>query len=234
MKFHAVELLNKHNLLGSDTTYIHCNTLSDQEMQLVADTGGTASIAPEVEMHMGHGFPATGRLLAHGIRPSLSIDVVTAIGGDMFGVMRATLAMERALVNDRALQQGRVVDRLDLTTRDVLEFATIEGARACGLADKIGSLTPGKEADIIMLKTDRPNLMPLNNPIGATVLAANPANVDTVLVAGTPVKRNGQFTSLDLTRVYKLAEESRDFLLEQVGLRPGFDWPLNTPDAWKP
>src|SRR5581483_5241661 len=116
--------LRDQGLLGPDTTYVHCNTLPDEELRMIADSGGGISVSPEVEMNMGHGMPVTGRALAQGIRPCLSVDVVTGIGGDMFTVMRVCLAMERSLVNDRAIQAGTSVDRLPLTSRDVQETAT--------------------------------------------------------------------------------------------------------------
>ncbi len=184
-------------------------------------------------MNMGHSMPATGRLLAHGIRPSLSVDVVTGIGGDMFTTMRMALAMERALVNDRALRAGTSVDRLALTSRDVLEFATIEGARACGLADRIGTLTPGKQADVIVVRTDALNLAPLNNPIGALVLATHPSDVEWVFVAGRAVKRDGRLSHSDLAQVRARAAASRDYLFERAGLRPGLDWTLPFETKWK-
>ena len=220
-------------LLGPDTTYVHCNTLRDDELRRMADSGGSASVSPEVEMNMGHGMPATGRLLEHGIRPSLSVDVVTGIGGDMFTVMRMCLAMERALVNQRALQAGTSVDRLSLTTRDVLEFATLEGARACGLADRVGSLSPGKQADLILVRTDGLNLTPLNNPVGALVVATHPGDVDSVFVAGRALKRHGRLLYPDLAGLRTRAVASRDFLLARAGLQPGLDWTLPFESRWK-
>ncbi|HEY6760560.1 MAG TPA: amidohydrolase family protein [Baekduia sp.] len=211
-----VALLDEHGLLGPDTTYVHCSRLEDDELDLIAATGGTASVACEVEMHMGHGYPPTGRLLAAGVRPSLSIDVCTGIGGDMFSAMRSTLSMQRAMANDEALNAGVTPDRLDVTTRDVLEFATIEGARALGIDDRTGSLTPGKEADVVLLRTDHLNMFPVNNPVASVTLAANTSNVDTVLVRGKVIKREGRMVGIDVPRLRRLADESRDFLLDAV------------------
>ena len=97
-----------------------------------------------------------------------------------------------------------------LTARDVLEFATIEGARANGLGDKIGTLTPGKEADIVLLRTDRLNVMPMNNAVGAVVSNMGPSNVDTVLIAGRIMKREGRMVGLDFARLQRLGDEARD------------------------
>ena len=139
----SVAALKDAGLLGPDTTYIHCSRLDDDECEMIAESGGSVSIASEVEMHMGHGFPPTGQMLKAGVRPSLSIDVCTGIGGDMFGQMRVALAMQRALDNDAILRAGGAPEKLDIRARDMLEFATIQGARACGLDHKVGSLTPG-------------------------------------------------------------------------------------------
>ncbi len=154
----------------------------------------------------------------------MSIDVCTGIGGDMFGAMRSILSMQRALDNQAHLEAGTQPERLDLTTRDVLGFATIEGARACGLDHKTGSLTPGKEADVVLIRTDRPNLTPVNHPVANVVLAANTSNVDSVFVTGHPIKRDGQLVNVDLARARRLAHESRDYLFESTGMETGGGW----------
>jgi 5-methylthioadenosine/S-adenosylhomocysteine deaminase len=229
----AIEMLDELGLLADDTTYVHCNTTTDAGLKMMADTGGTASVAAPIEMLMGHGFPATGRLLQAGIRPSLSVDVVSVNGGDMFGLMRATLTCERALANDKALQAGTTLDVLPITTRDVLEFATIEGARAVGLDDRIGSLTPGKQADLIVVRPDNAGMYPLSNPVGAVVLATQVQNVTTVLVGGKVVKRDGVLESVDISRVRDLGQQARDDVLEKAGLSGRvFDWQLEPLPEW--
>ncbi|MFN8562880.1 MAG: amidohydrolase family protein [Anaerolineae bacterium] len=210
--------MGKAGLLGSDTTYIHCTTLSDDEIQMIVDTGGTFSLASPVEMMMGHGMPPTQRFLDRGLRPSLSVDVETNVPNDMFTQMRTVLSLQRALVFQRSLAGEKNLPSL-LTTRDALEFATIEGARANGLADKIGTLTPGKDADIVMLRTDRINVTPLNDPIGAVVWGMDTSNVDSVFVAGKPMKRNGVLVGVDLNRLRQLAYESRDYVVNRAHFR---------------
>jgi cytosine/adenosine deaminase-related metal-dependent hydrolase len=217
--------------MGPDTTYVHCSRLHDDELRMIADTGGSVSIATEVEMHMGHGYPPTGRLVKAGVRPSLSIDVCTGIGGDMFTAMRTTLAMQRALDNDEVIRAGGTPSHLELTARDILEFATIEGARTLGLADRTGSVTPGKEADLVLLRTDRLNMMPVNNPVAAVTLAANSSNVDSVMVAGRFVKLAGELVQVDVHKVREVVEASRDYLVAHTpgasiggGWQPSADW----------
>ena len=178
---------------------------------------GTFSIATAIEMQMRHGMPPLDRILRLGARPSLSVDVETNICSDMFTQMRAAFQIQRALVNQRALYGGIFDGENLVTVQDVLEFTTIEGARTVGLADKTGSLTPGKEADIIMLRADRLNVFPLNDPVGAVVVGADTGNVDSVFIAGRAMKRNGQILNVDLDRARKLAVESRDYVVAKAG-----------------
>jgi 5-methylthioadenosine/S-adenosylhomocysteine deaminase len=209
----AVTDLHSRGLLGPDLIYIHCNTCTDEELRMIADTGGHVSISPRVEMQMGHGYPATGRLCAAGIEPSLSIDVVSGVGGSLFAEMRGTLEAERGWQNHAALQRGETVPELSITAKDVVRMATIEGARTLGLEDRIGSLTPGKQADIILLDVDQPNVLLVNN-LPAAVTLADSHNVDAVFIAGEPVKAGGKILSHDLRAVQKLARCSRDRLLQ--------------------
>jgi len=168
-------------------------------------------------MQMRHGMPPIDRILRLGARPSLSVDVETTVCGDMFTQMRAALQVQRALVNQRALNNETIPGETLLTVRDVLEFATIEGARTVGLGHKTGSLTPGKEADIITLRTDRLNMVPLNDAVGAVVVGADTGNIDSVFIAGRAMKRNGQLVNADVDRARKLAVESRDYVVAKSG-----------------
>ncbi|MDX6619059.1 MAG: 5-methylthioadenosine/S-adenosylhomocysteine deaminase [Gaiellales bacterium] len=224
-KGRPIAQLHERGLLDSTQTYVHCNSLADDELQMMASAGCTASISPDIEMQMGHGWPATGRLLQAGMRPSLSIDVCCSNGGHLFGTIRATIGTQRGF--DQAAAGGALKE-LQLTCRDVLEFATIEGARAIGMDGKIGSLTPGKRADVILIRTDNFGMTPMNNPIGAIVYNAHPGLVDTVLVDGEIVKRDGTLVDVDVARVRRLAVASRDDILRRAdganGARLGGDW----------
>jgi cytosine/adenosine deaminase-related metal-dependent hydrolase len=192
--------------------------LSDDEIQMIVDTGGTVSLAAPVEMMMGLGMVPTQRFLDRGLRPSLSIDVETNVPNDMFTQMRSVISLQHALMFEQKLS-GKENVPAPLTARDLLEFATIEGARANGLADKTGSLTPGKDADIIMLRTDRPNIFPINDPIGAVVWGMDTSNVDSVFVAGQARKRNGQLLGVDLNQLLKMAYDSRDYVVSKSGFK---------------
>ena len=216
--------MQSRGLLKDDTTYVHCNTIGDDELRLMADSGGTASIAPELEMQMGHGLPPALRMLAVGIRPSISSDVVTTVPADMFGAMRALLAGTRLMVHMKALEEKRMVEPLPLSSREVLEFATIEGAKACGLDHKTGSLTPGKEADIVLIDTDAMSLIPVNHPVSAVVEFSHIGNVDTVMVGGKVMKRNGKLVGVDFPAFRRRVEATRDGLFARAGAPTDGSW----------
>lgn len=211
-----LQAMGEAGLLGADTTYIHCTTLNDNEIKMIVDTGGTISISAPVEMMMGHGMVPTQKFLDRGLRPSLSVDVETNVPGEMFTQMRAILSLQRALVFDRVLSgEGGGADFLN--ARDGLEFATVHGARAVGLESKVGTLTPGKEADIILLNMNRVNVMPVNDPIGAVVWGMDTGNVDSVMVAGRFLKRGGKLLGVDLAQIQRKVYESRDYVVSKSG-----------------
>ena len=168
---------------------------------------------------MGHGPPPTGKMMARGVRPSLSVDVVSSVPGEMFTQMRT------ALVYDRILEFTDTPDEAfapKLTHRDVLEFATIDGARSIGSRTGSGSLTPGKQADIVLLNVNAINTAPMVDPIGTIVVFSDTSNVDSVFVAGRAVKRNGQLVDADLEQTFRKLDESRNHILGEGGLLP--DW----------
>ncbi len=175
-----IDFLREHGLLRPNTLYVHGNSLPDEDLRLIADSGAAMSITPAVEAQMGHGAPTVNRLRAFGITTGLGVDVVTSVAGDMFSLMRATLLTSHVSPGER------------VSTADVLRLATLDGARALGLGEKIGSLRAGKEADLVLLRADAVNLAGAHDPIGAVVTAAHPGNVDSVLVAGKFVKQHGE------------------------------------------
>ncbi len=200
----------------SDEITVEClrPEVRDPELafQMIVDTGGTVSLSVPVEMQMGHGMPPTQRFLDRGLRPSLSVDVETNVPSDFFTQMRSAISLQRVLLFERLLAGEQNLPPF-LTSRDVIEFATIEGARANGLDHKIGTLTPGKEADVIMLRTDLVNVFPVNDPIGAVVWGMDTSNVDSVFVAGKALKRNGQLLGVDMNRIRTMTYASRDHVV---------------------
>jgi cytosine/adenosine deaminase-related metal-dependent hydrolase len=211
-RFGMINKLNELGLLHPGDTYIHCCYFSDEEWQLVADTGGYVSIAPQIELQMGHGWAPVVKALQYGLRPSYSIDVVTTAPGDMFTQMHAAFAAERARVNAVYWERNEPAEGL-LTARQMLEFATINGAYVAGLESRTGSLTPGKKADVVLIDATAINVTPVIDPVAAVTLAADVSNVDTVIVNGEVKKRHGKLLA-DVARARGLVEASRDHLVE--------------------
>ncbi|MEU6684744.1 amidohydrolase family protein [Streptomyces sp. NPDC046832] len=211
-RFGMVKQLHALGLLGPDTTYVHSCHLSGEEWQMVADSGGTISVAPQVELQMGHGWPPVMQAIEYGLRPALSIDVVTTVPGDMFTQIRAAFGAERARVNADCWQANMPVPSTMLTARQMLEIATVNGAHVAGLEDRTGSLTPGKRADVVAIDATAPNVAPVHDAAAAVTLCADVSNVDTVLVDGEIRKRDGRLLG-DTARALRLVGESRDRLL---------------------
>ncbi|MEU3885373.1 amidohydrolase family protein [Streptomyces sp. NPDC029041] len=211
-RFGMVKQLHRLGLLGPDTTYVHSCHLSGEEWQMVADSGGMISVAPQVELQMGHGWPPVMQAVEYGLRPALSIDVVTTVPGDMFTQIRAAFAAERARVNADCWQANMPVPDTILSARQMLEIATVNGAHVAGLEDRTGSLTPGKCADVVAIDATAPNVAPVHDAVAAVTLCADVSNVDTVLVDGVIHKRDGRLLG-DTARALRLVDESRDRLL---------------------
>ena len=208
--------LDHHGLLGPDQVHVHCNTLDERNFQRLAENDCKVSSSPETEIQMGMGHPVIRRALAHGMRPTLSCDVMSSNSGDMFSQMRLGLQFERCMRNDAFNAENRMPDRLDLTVRDALRWATANGAHAMGLEGHIGSLTPGKEADIIVIGGSRLNMTPMTDRVGCLVAQANAANVEHVLVAGRFVKRDGALIGIDLDAARELARSASEEVLGRI------------------
>ncbi len=190
--------LGKDCLLGPRINAVHANKLPDDELRVLADAGASFTATPEVEMQMGHGLPITGRVLALGARPTIGIDVESNISGELMWAARFALQVQRGLDNVSVNETGKEVSALSISARQALEWITVDGARALNMEDKIGSLTPGKQADVIFIRTDDLNLFPSHDPVETVLFQSHSANVDTVLVAGKPLKRAGKLIYPDL------------------------------------
>lgn len=185
----SIHKLHELGLLGPEADFVHATNLTDDEIKLIVDTGGSITVAPECECNFGHGNPATGRVLEAGGTPSFGIDLESNISGDMFSVVRYSLQFERAMYTDARPRPTKTMPE-HLKTRVALEWATIGNARALGMEDRIGSLTPGKQADVILVRGDDINTCPVHDPVQTLVFMATPHNVDTVFVAGEVRKRD--------------------------------------------
>ncbi len=185
--------LAAEGLLGDNNNIVHGQTLTDAQLAFMVERGVTFSLTPETEMTQGHGFAITGRLRKLGAQPSLGVDLESAISGDMFGVARAALASQRAMDNAAArAATGKLPETSTIHCREALGWITMEGARMLKMDDRIGSLTPGKQADLILIRADDLNMWPVHDPVTSVVMQAGTGNVDTVMIAGEFRKRHGK------------------------------------------
>jgi 5-methylthioadenosine/S-adenosylhomocysteine deaminase len=209
----AVTVLQRYGLLGADINYVHGNFLTEQEWDLVAESGGTMTITPSTDMLMQFGtFPATGPALNRGIVCGFGIDTICSAGNDLFSEMRLALAAERSRANAAAISSDKMAPAVDLHQRDMLRLATVDGARVWHMDNEIGTLTPGKQADIAIIDMRSPHLDGFGDPVAVMVLGAGPADVETVIVGGDVVKRNGKLTGDRAAQALELMHAARRHL----------------------
>ncbi len=212
----AISRLAERGLLGADVTVVHCSELGDADLDAIAASGVSVSLAPSSEMAGGFGSPPIQGLIDRGIRPGLGVGDERVTPGDLFAQMRATISLQHATVFDRKLAGKAGLPRL-MSTRDVIRSATVDGARVAGSGGVTGSLEPGRQADIIMLRTDRPNVFPINDPIGAVVWGMDTSNVDWVFVTGKPLMRGGALEA-DVEQARTLATTAQHHVAAAAGL----------------
>ena len=205
--------------LGPDNLFIHMTGISETGWKATKDAGAGVSIAFPIEMTMRHGMPPIVKSLEMRIEPSLSVDVECTMTADFFTQMRSAMTLQRALVNQMAIEGRKDLPDL-LTSRDVIRFATVQGAKHLKLDHKVGSLTPGKEADILILDASAINVAPLNHVPGAVVTLMERSNVDTVIVRGKVRKWRGRLLDVDLPKLRAELEASRDYLFKAAGVKP--------------
>jgi 5-methylthioadenosine/S-adenosylhomocysteine deaminase len=214
-----VKALRDMGLLQAGTTYVHASHFTDEEWGLVRESGGNVSFAPQIEVQMGHGWAPAVTATAYDIPIGLSSDVATTASSDQFTQMHAIFGSERGRKHQEAWDAD--LDGLQaspglITARQVLSWATLGGAHVAGIADRTGSLTPGKKADVVIIDGGAVNVAPVIDPVAAVVCAADVSNVKTVLVDGEVVKEDFRLkASLGAPR--KAVEASRDYLLEKFG-----------------
>jgi len=195
------------------------NAGTSEAWKIWADNGGHVSIAVLIEQQMRHGMPPLQMALNHGILPSLSPDVDTNMTADPFSMMRGAFCLQRALANDLTFPSsdpGHLPTPQLVTSRQCVEMMTIAGAAASGLLDKVGTLTPGKEADIVMLDYNNINYQPMNNVYGAIVTMMDTRAVRHVMIAGTFVYWRGTLVGWDVDKLTRQVVESRNRVLARI------------------
>jgi len=222
----------------SDVTLVHCTRWQDESVSQVGtgstgypnsaqskawaicrDRGVHVSIANLIEMQMRHGMPPFQLALNHGILPSLSPDVDTNMTTDPFSLMRGAFCLQRALANELAFNEsnpGRLPVPQQVTSRQIIEMATIAGAAANRILDKVGTLTPGKEADLVVLDARNISIWPMNNVPGTIVTMMNPRHVRDVIIAGKVVFWNGALVGWDVEQLLRRIEQARDRVLARI------------------
>jgi 5-methylthioadenosine/S-adenosylhomocysteine deaminase len=215
----AIITLERFGLLGGDVNYAHGNMLTDREFDLIAMSKGTLSITSSTDMLMQFGtFPGTGRALERGIVCGFGVDTICSCGTDLFSEMRLALAAERSRANAAALARGEQVPTVALHQRDMLRLATIDGARVWNLQDEVGSLTPGKQADITVIDMRSPHLDGFGDSVAVMVLGAGPADVETVIVGGEVLKSDGKLTGTHVDKAHERMRASRERLRERTAV----------------
>jgi cytosine/adenosine deaminase-related metal-dependent hydrolase len=213
------EHLEAAGLLGDNINIVHGHALDDAQLRRFCELGMSFSIAPEVEMSDGHGVPITGRLRQLGRAPSLGVDLESALSGDMLTQARVALAMQRCLDNAAYRDaHDTIPPTCTITTREALGWVTIEGARMLKQSHRIGSLAPGKQADLVLISAGDLNMQPVHDPVSAVVLQASLANIDSVMVAGHWKKRGGRLLDVDLAPKLAALRRSGERMTQALGL----------------
>ena len=191
--------LEAAGLLGEHINIVHGHALSDDQLKRFCGLGMSFSAAAESEMSQGHGHPITGRLRALGKAPSLGVDLESVMGGDMLTQARIALGQQRSLDNFAYRElHGSIPPTSTITTREALSWVTVEGARMLKQLHRIGSLAPGKQADLVMIRATDLNMQPVHDAVNSVVTQTSLANIDSVMVAGQWKKRHGQLLGVDL------------------------------------
>jgi len=213
------ELLLNAGLIGDKFTIVHGNDIRPDIVGRMVDKGATFTVTAEIELQMGYGDPLTGILHALDSPISIGTDVEPAVGSDLFTCMRITLQHERNRGIMAALAKtGSRPEKPSLTCRDALSWVTTGAARVAGLDHRVGSITPGKQADIVMLRADDMNLVPMRDVVGCVVMQAGTANVDTVMIAGRVVKQGGKLLADGLADKMAALQRSGERILGDFGV----------------
>jgi cytosine/adenosine deaminase-related metal-dependent hydrolase len=211
------EKLIEAGLVGTGVNIVHGNNLPDDLLDKMVELGVSFSVTPENEMIQGHGFPITGRLLKRGVRPTIGIDLESVLAGDLLTVARMALSMQRALDNAESRKAcGTIPATTTIPVREALRWITTEGARMLGRDHQIGSLTPGKLADLVVINASDLNLVPVHDPVASVVMQTSLANIEAVMIGGVWKKRNGRLLVEGLDAKKELLAQSGRRLVQDI------------------
>ncbi len=214
----GIRLMHEHGFMGPNNIYVHAATLTEDSYHRIAATGGSVSVSTESEQSAGQGYPPTWQLRKHDIPVSLSMDTSVWWSGDIFCAMRSTLGADRSREHLEAHAKNETVTNHHLRAEQVVDWATRGGSRALGMDAMIGSLEPGKKADIVLVKNDdSPVMFPVLHTYGHVAFQAQRSDVHTVIVDGKIVKRDGKLVGIDLGRARQLIDETVDYAMSTLG-----------------
>jgi 5-methylthioadenosine/S-adenosylhomocysteine deaminase len=214
----GIRLMHEHGFMTPQNIYVHAATLEEDSYHRIAATGGAVSVSTESEQSAGQGYPPTWRLRHHDIPVSLSMDTSVWWSGDLFSAMRTTLGADRSREHLEAHARGETITNCHLRAEHVVDWATRGGSRALGMDSLVGSLEPGKKADVVLIKNDdSPVMFPILNPYGHVAFQAQRGDVHTVLVDGRVVKRDGRLVDVDLAAARRAVEETVEYAMRELG-----------------
>src|SRR4051812_17368885 len=214
----GIRLMHEHGYMTPENIYVHACTLTEDSYHRIAATGGSVSVSTESEQSAGQGYPPTWTLRKHGIPVSLSMDTSVWWSGDLFSAMRTTLGADRSREHLEAHAKGNTITNHHLRAEQVVDWATRGGAKALHKDDKLGSLEPGKKADVVLIKNDdSPVMFPILHPYGHVAFQAQRADVHTVLVNGRVVKHEHRLVGIDLAAARRAVEETVDYAMRELG-----------------
>jgi cytosine/adenosine deaminase-related metal-dependent hydrolase len=213
-----LDALQEEGLLGPDNIFNHCTCMPDHGWSILRHAGVKVNVCPRSDAHYGleDGVFAWQKAVDHGMNPGLSVDNESSYSGDMFTEMRVAFYLQRAAAHSAHFHGNKTAPDL-VSARQLLKAATVDGAACAGLESKIGSLTPGKQADIVLIRTDNLSIYPSNNALGTVVHAAERGDIDTVIIAGRIRKQGGVVLGVNREQLEAATEESRAYLFDKAG-----------------
>jgi cytosine/adenosine deaminase-related metal-dependent hydrolase len=214
----SIRLMHDGGFMTPETVYVHSASLSADSYHRIAATGGSISVSTESEQSAGQGYPPTWAIRAHGIPVSLSMDTTVWWSGDLFSAMRSTLGADRSREHMEAHAKGDTVTHSSLRADQVVEWATMGGARTLGRDSDLGSVEVGKKADLVLIRNEHsPVMFPLLNPHGHVAFQAQRGDVEAVIVNGRIVKRDHRLVGVDLAAARRAVDSTVEYLRSTMG-----------------